>query len=330
MKMRWTKAKLWQHRAGSRPLLFLSVAVLAAGVIVQQMPTAFADPFATSQLAARWTFDGVGVSENAPDIIGTNHAVPGAGSAAPVPSSEVPPVSYPNTGSMEFNGNNFFTIDNPVSKNFSICAWIKTTSVGGGIDHWTSAPIMDSEVSNIAYDFGFGVGNGGKLMFGNGGVDPDDDPEQTGAYWDDQVNGATTINDNAWHNVCVTRNGDTGQSILYVDAQVDGSGYTGVGTLRENSKARIGWGYDGAELYIGLIDDVRVYDGVLTQAQLARLAAGNDSPDEPVEEVAGLGGQTGAGSAALLADTGQSIPLFVALGSVLVLGGVVLLGRKLS
>ncbi len=270
------------RKASGPPLVFASVAIIAvvlALLSIGQMPIAFAAP-GTPQLVARWTFDGVATGQNAPDSIGSNHAVPGSEDVSPpAPSGDVPPVSYTNTASMQFDGSNYFTINNPVSKNFTICAWIKTTSSGGGTQHWTSAPIMDSEVGGVAYDFGFGVGNGGKLMFGNGGVYPGDDPSIVGAYWDEQVNGATTVNDNAWHNVCVTRNGDTGENILYVDAQVDGSGISGIGTQTQNAYARIGWGYDGAELYQGLIDDVRVYNGVLTQAQLANLTAGSNDPD---------------------------------------------------
>lgn len=234
----------------------------------------------TPQLTARWTFDGVATEANAPDSIGSNVAIPGGTEgSSPQPSNDVPPVSYTDTASMQFDGSNYFTIDNPVTKNFTICSWIKTASSGGGTQHWTSAPIMDAEVGGVAYDFGFGIGNGGKLMFGNGGVYPEDDPSSTGAYWDAQVNGATTVNDNAWHNVCVTRNGDTGENILYVDAQVDGSGVSGIGTQTQNTHARIGWGYDGAALYQGLIDDVRVYNGVLTQSQLQNLTDGSDNPD---------------------------------------------------
>lgn len=261
--------------------IVVGVALLVAGVtsFIVRPQVSYAD-ITPTQLVARWTFDGIATGDNAQDTIGTNTAVPGSNaSSKPQPSNDVPPVSYTDTASMQFDGSNYFTINNPVSKNFTICAWIKTASSGGGTSHWTSAPIMDSEVGGVAYDFGFGVGNGGKLMFGNGGVHPGNDPDTTSANWDQQVNGTTTINDNAWHNVCVTRDGDTGQNILYVDAQADGSGFSGIGTQRQNSHARIGWGYDGAALYQGLIDDVRVYDGVLTQTQLTNLTAGSDSPD---------------------------------------------------
>jgi hypothetical protein len=231
------------------------------------------------RLVAHWTFDSVSANANADDSIGTNTAIPGGQDGSdPQPSTDVPPVSFPDTESMQFDGSDYFTIDNPVTTDFTICAWIKTTSAGGGTQHWTSAPIMDAEVGGVAYDFGFGVGNGGKLMFGNGGVALGNDPGTQAADLDAQVNGATIINDDAWHDACVTRDGSTGQDILYVDASVDGTGTTGIGTQTANAHARIGWGYDGAALYDGLIDDIRVYNGVLTQGELANLATGSSDP----------------------------------------------------
>ncbi len=301
----------WVRKVGERPLVFVCavVSIAAAITLTSQLPTAFASS-TTPKLVARWTFDGVATGQNAPDSVGSNHATPGSEDVLPpAPSGDVPPVSYTNTASMQFDGSNYFTINNPVSKNFTICAWIKTTSSGGGTQHWTSAPIMDSEVGGVAYDFGFGVGNGGKLMFGNGGVYPEDNPSTVSAYWDEQVNGATTVNDNMWHNVCVTRNGDTGENILYVDAQVDGSGTSGIGTQTENAYARIGWGYDGAELYQGLIDDVRVYNGVLTQAQLANLTAGSNDPDlAPGDDGDGIDGSIEAAAPKSGDANGDNIP----------------------
>lgn len=237
---------------------------------------------AVDNLVAHWKFDETLTNVPAEDSVGSNDGAPGTSTSTyPQPSADVPPVAFTDTGSMQFNGQNYFTINNPVSTNFTICAWVKTTSTGGGVNHWTSAPIMDAEWGGVNYDFGFGVGNGGKLMFGNGGV-----PAGGGGLFDAQVNGSTTINDGSWHNVCVTRNNTSGQVKLYVDAVQDGSGITGVGSLTIRSVARIGWGYDGAALYQGKIDDVRVYNTDLSQEQLQNLADGSDTPDAPPDTTA--------------------------------------------
>lgn len=243
--------------------------LVASALMTSPQVNAATDP------TARWKFDETITGTDAADYIGTNHGVAGPGEGNyPVPSLDVAPVNFDNPRSASFDGSQYYTIQNPVSTDFTICAWVKTTSLGGGNAHYWSAPIMDSEWAGIDYDYGFGVGNGGRLMFGNGGV-----PVGGGGLYDSQVDGATVINDNQWHNVCVTRNNTDGAVKLYVDAQLDGSGYTGVGALTKRSVARIGWGYDGAALFNGLIDDVRVYDVVLDETQLQNLTDGTDDPD---------------------------------------------------
>lgn len=232
---------------------------------------------APGQLLGQWKFDETVAGSVAVDSMGSNDAIP---TGDPIPSTDVAPVTFTNPRSASFDGSNYFTIERPVSTDFTICAWVKTASTGGGVEHWTSAPIMDSETGGVDYDFGFGVGNGGRLMFGNGG-----DDVNGGGLFDAQVDGTTPINDNVWHNVCVTRNNTTGVVNLYVDAQLDGTGITGVGPLTSNPEARIGYGYDGAALFSGLIDDVRVYDIDLTPEQLQVLTDGGNDPINPVSEV---------------------------------------------
>lgn len=226
---------------------------------------------ATINPVGYWPLDEEISSSNAADAIGTNT---GFQTGSPDISTSTPNVTFSDPRSRVFDGNNYLTINRPVQDNFTICAWIKTSSTGGGSNHWQSAPIMDSEWGGLAYDFGFGIGNGGKLMFGNGGSS------------DSQVNGATTINDNVWHNVCVTRNGTSGAVKLYVDAQLDGSGTTATGSLTRNPYARIGYGYDGAAHYVGLIDDVRAYDIDLSQTQLLSIFQGNNDPSTPPDSTA--------------------------------------------
>lgn len=229
--------------------------------------------YAADHLVAHWKFDETDAGDNAKDEAGTNDGIPGGFESLPIPSTDVPPVLFDDPRSASFDGSSYYTISRPASTAFTICAWVKTSSMGGGGSHWESAPIMDSETGGVDYDFGFGVGNGGRLMFGNGGDDVSE-----GYLYDAQVNGETTINDDEWHNVCVTRNNTTGEVKLYVDAQLDGSGVTGIGPLTSNPYARIGFGYDGAALFEGLIDDVRVYSIDLTPEQIQKLADGANDP----------------------------------------------------
>lgn len=251
---------------------YLSVTLLVFAISVV---AAWRPVYAATEPVARWKFDETVAGTDAADYIGTNHGMAGPGEGNyPIPSTDVAPVNFENPRSASFDGSQYYTINNPVSTDFSVCAWVKTTSSGGGTNHWESAPIIDAEWGGVNFDFGFGIGNGGRLMFGNGGT-----PVGGGGLFDTQVNGTTAVNDNQWHNVCMTRNNADGVVKLYVDAQLDGNGTSGVGELNVRSVARIGWGYDGAALFEGLIDDVRVYNVVLDEAQLQNLTDGSEDPD---------------------------------------------------
>jgi hypothetical protein len=162
---------------------------------------------------------------------------------------------------LSFDGStNYITIDRPVEDDFTICAWIKTDKPGVDFpDHWRLAPIIESEVGGIGDDFGFGVDVNGYLAYGNGGE------------FDATVNGSTSVIDNEWHHTCVTRNTTTGDAILYVDGVEDATGVTDTATLDANENAYIGNGTDGATYFDGLIDEIFVYDFVLSSDDIETL-----------------------------------------------------------
>ncbi|HVY67959.1 MAG TPA: LamG-like jellyroll fold domain-containing protein [Patescibacteria group bacterium] len=222
------------------------------------------------------------------DSSGNNH---GTYSGSPAASTTVPALKFSDPRSLSFNGStDYITINRPVANDFTICAWIKTAAAGNGTDHWTLMPIMDSEVSGLASDFGFGINSAGKLAYGNGGS------------YDSTITGSATLTDNAWHHACVTRAQDTGLDSLYVDGGLDATGTTDTSILNGNADARIGYGYDGTnpQYFNGLLDEVRAYQRVLNQSEIALLAGGYNSIDQTPPVITLLGGsavsvQTGSG-----------------------------------
>lgn len=202
----------------------------------------------------QWKFDEQAAGTNAQDSIGDLTGTP-VGDPAPQPSEVVAYSSPSNLGSMEFDGNNYFEIENTLAGDFSICAWIKTSSIGGD-QHFVGANIIESETGGFALDYGFGINDQGKLMFGNGGI-------LNGEETDLNVMGNTVVADNEWHEVCVTRNNTTGENKLFVDNHLDATGVTGVGLVTSNEVARIASGTDGAAPFVGLIDDLRLYQEVI-------------------------------------------------------------------
>lgn len=163
-------------------------------------------------------------------------------------------------GARSFNGSSdYITITRPVQDDFSICAWINTTTVGNGTNHYQYAPILDSEVGGYVSDFGFGIDSNGKLGFGDGdGTD----------Y---SLSGATTVSTGTWTFVCATRNKTTGLMSLYVNGALDGTKTGSKTSLTANSNARIGYGYDAPKYINGKIDDLLIYNTTLSLSDIQYL-----------------------------------------------------------
>jgi LPXTG-motif cell wall-anchored protein len=238
------------------------------------------------------------------------------GSPNPVPSDEVPFSDRDNLGSMLFDGQNYFKLNNTLSSDFSICAWIKTSSTGGG-NHWENAPIAASETGGFAYDYGFGVDGSGRLSFGNGGNITES------AQADVTISGEKTVNDNLWHHVCVTRSNTNGEVNLYVDGALDKTGTTGVGLLTSNREVWIGHGQDGNQPFVGHIDELRFFQTVLTPAEVQE----DFSPTPTViEEEDGSGKEVDSSPKEELADTGESTDLALLIGVCFLLAGLATFG----
>lgn len=163
---------------------------------------------------------------------------------------------------LRFFGPDYIQLARSIEDDFTICAWIKTTSLGIGTNHYQSMPIYDSEQPGLADDFGFGVDVNGHLMFGDG----------DGAR-DYTINGTSMVSNGRWNLVCATRSGVDGEMGIYVNGRLENSGLGSVVRLDANSGARVGAGYDGADAYVGDMSDLRLYDRVLSSVEIQQLYA---------------------------------------------------------
>ncbi|MES2223558.1 MAG: LamG domain-containing protein [Patescibacteria group bacterium] len=162
----------------------------------------------------------------------------------------------------EFNGaNQYIDISRPATDDFTICSWFKTTSVGSGTNHWQSMAILDTEVGGVTNDFGFGVDSNGKLVFGDGN-------SNIGDY---TFSSTATVNTGSWVSGCVTREKTSGEIKLYVNGVLSGGGTGSTLSLNANGSARIGFGFDSAYYWNGDLDEVRVYDRVLSANEINNL-----------------------------------------------------------
>ena len=144
-----------------------------------------------------------------------------------------------------------------IGDDFSIEFWMNTSQVTGGDQgNWyNGAGLVDGEVSGVSNDFGTSLMSG-KVAFGTGA------PDVT-------VHSTTTVNDGTWHHVVATREMATGAIKIYVDGVLEDSDTAGTQTLNAFSNLALGRLQPGHSDYDGLLDDVKLYDAVLTAAQIA-------------------------------------------------------------
>ena len=174
----------------------------------------------------------------------------------------------------DFSDQRYLTIPRPVQDDFTICAWIKTTTVGNG-KHWLSAPIIESEVAFADNDFGFGIGIGGLPVFGNG----DGTIDRT-------INATKNVSDNQWHHLCGTRIKSNGTQVIYIDGIKNVSGPGGTTSLTGNAQAMIGFGTDGASYFNGTMDELIIWNRTLIAEEI--LSVYDSSADKYGQNFTGL------------------------------------------
>ncbi|HMP83890.1 MAG TPA: LamG domain-containing protein [Verrucomicrobiota bacterium] len=134
---------------------------------------------------------------------------------------------------------------------------------------------MDGEVGGGGADWGTAIVNG-KFVLGVG---------STGG--DTTLASSVNINDGTWHHVAATRNNTSGAMAVYVDGVLRGSGTGPTGSRTFPASLRIGSLQTGNNFFNGTLDDVRLYDRILTVGEIAALMA--SPPAAPAGLAAGAG-----------------------------------------
>ena len=154
--------------------------------------------------------------------------------------------------------NDYVQIPRSIQDNFTIAFWVKTTQTGGTGTHWWSGRgLVDGEVANVANDFGVSL-VGAQAAFGVGNADT-------------TIKSTSNINNGAWHRVAVTRNSSSGAMILYFDGVQQATATGPTGTKNAPANLRIGSLQTNINFFAGQIDEVRLYNVVLTAAQVAAI-----------------------------------------------------------
>jgi hypothetical protein len=207
----------------------------------------------TAGLIGLWTFD-----NNTQDSSGKgNHGTSGVTPANYVPGKV-------GSHAMNFRGADYVAIDGVVnditSTNITLSAWIKTTQIGEG-------EIFAANDAASGYALLFGI------QSGNPYVNDDGDKQFP-----------PVVNDDQWHLLTYVRSGDTGY--IYVDGIRRGT-YSSSFTFETVTRWSIGQEWDAAgttspsDFYVGAVDDARIYNYALSDAEVGGLSGRTQPFDKP-------------------------------------------------
>ena len=162
----------------------------------------------------------------------------------------------------QFNGtSSYVSIPRSVTDDFTVAMWVKTTDTAGsaGAQWWSGKGLVDGEVGGGGADWGTAIVNG-KFVLGVGSVSSDT-----------TIASSVNINDGTWHHVAATRNNTSGAMAVYVDGVLRGSGTGPTGSRTFPPSLRIGSLQTANNFLNGTLDDVRLYDRILTAGEIAAL-----------------------------------------------------------
>lgn len=153
----------------------------------------------------------------------------------------------------------------PVSDDFTIALFVRTTDLGGGNDtdrRWfLGEGLVDSEVPGIVRDFGISMIGNGFVAAGVGA------PETF-------VSSGPGYNDGEWHHVAFTRSISTGEVELFVDGFSVARARGNTEQLTASRRIAIGAMQPGGGAFSGDLDEIRFYDRVLSRAEIESMARG--------------------------------------------------------
>ena len=143
---------------------------------------------------------------------------------------------------IQFDGlTQYVSITRPVSTDFTIAFFVKTTQISGTGTQWYNGKgLVDCEVAGTGNnDFGVAYVNS-KLDFGVG------NPDTT-------FESASTINGGTWKHVACTRNGTTGEMKIYINGTLETTGTGPTGARNAATYMHFGKRQSGSKFFAGSI-----------------------------------------------------------------------------
>jgi hypothetical protein len=172
---------------------------------------------------------------------------------------------------LHFDGiDDYVQIPRSIQDSFSIAFWVKTTQVGGTlqgqgwlygkglVDGDVLGTVNDFGTSLVGYNFSFGVGNPNTTAFST-----------------------TSISDDNWQHVVATRDASNGTICVYVNGLLEDTKVGPTASRTAPPNLCIGKIRTLAYYFRGDIDDVRLYDYVLSLSEIQTLAEFDTDPPTP-------------------------------------------------
>ena len=151
-------------------------------------------------------------------------------------------------------------ISNALSGSFSVTAWVNTTN------------IVNDDFANAYFGnpilFGYNDGNNQEVFSITGAKAAFTAGNPNGGS-DTVLHSTTTVNDGSHHFLAATRDQTSGLMSLYVDGNLEATGVSTNGPRILSATLYMAGGY--YVNYTGLLDDVRIYSGVLAANDVAAL-----------------------------------------------------------
>ena len=171
-----------------------------------------------------------------------------------------------SSGAIHLDGNQHFValpaMDIPSS--LSIVLWLKT-SVADPNQWPVNMFLVDRDICYFARDWSIGIGYGGRVVF-NTGRSSEDAP----------LVSSSIVADGSWHFVCIVRDATEEQKRVFVGEDVDANAdFENTAFANQSRPIFLGASVCNTSSHTyfdGDVDDLRIYDRVLTQDEITDLA----------------------------------------------------------
>jgi hypothetical protein len=150
----------------------------------------------------------------------------------------------------------------------TIAAWIKADSLTTGTEENRLA--LKGGGTHTANIYTFEVDDGNVRFYLDSDSGPPDTGQCDGSSSQRCVRGATTINTGEWYHVVGWYDGSS-EVRVYVNGVQDGSVATSDAGVPNSSPFLVGGRDNSSDMFDGVIDDLRVYNRALSQAEITRL-----------------------------------------------------------